>query len=228
MMEMTQALREKMESLRDPEKAIPMEKYMKGHFKYFGIKSPILGDLSLEFFRDNGYPSPINLPSILVDFWGQPEREFQYLATGLLRRGIGLAQPSIVKTIEWMVVTKSWWDTVDTIATNSVGPFFMKFASEKEKWLPKWIHSEDKWLRRVSILFQLNYGKNVDFPLLTSIIEHNLDSKEFFINKAIGWALREHSKIDRNAVIAFCNNAQLQPLSEREALKWINTHPLTK
>lgn len=228
MNELTRSLRSALEAQRDPTKAGPMQKYMKDLFPYFGIKSPELSVIFQNFFSDHGYPKPDELPAILEELWEQPEREFQYIATGLLRRGIGRADQNIVKTIEGLVTTKSWWDTVDTIATNSVGPFFMKFPNVRNEWLPKWIASENLWLRRVSILFQLNYGKNVDFPLLTSIIEHNLGSKEFFINKAIGWALREYSKTDRQAVIAFCESTTLQPLSKREALKWMNSHPINQ
>jgi 3-methyladenine DNA glycosylase AlkD len=87
--------------------------------------------------------------------------------------------------------------------------------------LAQWRSSEDFWLRRTCILFQLKYKKETDFELLKAIIRENLGSKEFFINKAIGWSLRQYSRIDPNAVRAFVNETPLAPLSAKEALKWL-------
>jgi 3-methyladenine DNA glycosylase AlkD len=118
-----------------------------------------------------------------------------------------------------MLITKSWWDTVDSIAGGTVGVQFQRFPDVREKYLPKWRASDNFWLRRTAILFQLNYKKETDFDLLCEIIRENLDSNEFFINKAIGWSLRQYARIDPKAVKKFAKSTRLHPLSQREALK---------
>jgi 3-methyladenine DNA glycosylase AlkD len=118
-----------------------------------------------------------------------------------------------------MIVTKSWWDTVDTVSGGALGVHFRRFPEVREKYLPSWRASENFWLRRAAILFQLNYKKETDFALLAAIIRENLGSKEFFINKAIGWALRQYARVDPQAVREFVNSTSLHPLSRREAMK---------
>ena len=127
-----------------------------------------------------------------------------------------------IETIQDLLVTKSWWDTVDTIATGPVGVHFQRYPAVRRKYLPRWRKSDNFWLRRSAILFQLNYKSDTDFALLCDIICENLDSKEFFINKAIGWALRQYARTDPEAVRAFVAGTPLHPLSAREALKRLN------
>lgn len=223
--QLTWQLRVELERKSNPENARAMSKYMKNQFPFFGIKSLELKELLFDFLLIHGMPQPDLLPDVILECWAEPEREFQYIGTGLLRRSIQSSKPSLVSIIETLIISKSWWDTVDTIATNCVGPFFLHFPGARDNYLPIWRNSNNMWLRRTSILFQLNYKNKTDFPLLASIINDNLGSKEFFINKAIGWALREYSKTDRAAVIEFCEQNPLHILSRREALKWIIAHP---
>jgi len=125
-----------------------------------------------------------------------------------------------IKIIEYLIVTKPWWDTVDAIAGGTVGVHFKRFPNVREKYLAKWRASENFWLRRTAILFQLGYKQETDFALLSEIIRENLGSKEFFINKAIGWSLRQYARIDPKAVKKFVNSTkELHPLSRREAMK---------
>ena len=107
----------------------------------------------------------------------------------------------------------------DGLAGGIVGTHFKRFPAVKKKYLGRWRTSENFWLRRTTILFQLNYKKETDFDLLCEIICENLGSKEFFINKAIGWSLRQYARIDPKAVKKFVNSTTLHPLSSREALK---------
>jgi 3-methyladenine DNA glycosylase AlkD len=133
-----------------------------------------------------------------------------------------------IRTIEYLLITKSWWDTVDSIAGNSVGAHFKRYPRVREKYLARWRKSENFWLRRTTLLFQLNYKKDTDFPLLCDLIRENLGSKEFFINKAIGWSLRQYSRVDPQGVRDFVAQTPLHPLSKREALKWLeNRKPKT-
>ena len=125
-----------------------------------------------------------------------------------------------IKTLEYLIVTKSWWDTVDSLAGGTVGIHFLRFPEVREQYLARWRASKNFWLRRTTILFQLGYEQNTDFDLLCDIIRENLGSNEFFINKAIGWALRQYARTDPKAVKKFVNaTKELNPLSRREAMK---------
>ncbi len=156
-----------------------------------------------------------------MDLWALPQREFQYAATSVLWRCQDRLPASFIRTLEYLLVTKSWWDTVDTIATGTVGVHFKRYPKVKARYLAKWRKSKNFWLRRACILFQLNYKKDTDFALMKAIIRENLGSKEFFINKAIGWALRQYTRVDPQGVRRFVAETPLQPLSAREALKWL-------
>ena len=206
----------------DPTTAEGMAAYMRNKFPFLGIKSPIRRQLEGEFINKNGLPSLDNLPTIMLDLWDLPEREYQYAALMLLGKVEKKLAPDFIETSETLLTTKSWWDTVDTLASNTVGTHFKRFPRVREIKLENWRKSEDFWLRRTCLLFQLKYKTDTDFELLKSIIRENLGSKEFFINKAIGWALRQYTRVDPEAVRAFVAETPLAPLSAREALKWLN------
>jgi len=204
----------------NPAQAGPMKKYMRDQFDYLGIKTPIRVALQNEFIKENGLPPLDELDSISRDLWGLPQREFQYTATSLIGRLENKLEPEFITTLEYLLVTKSWWDTVDTIAGNAVGTHFKRFPKVREKYLKKWRKADNFWLRRTALLFQLGYKKDTDFDLLCEIIHENLGSDEFFINKAIGWALRQYAWTDPKPVKKFVKaTKELHPLSRREALK---------
>jgi 3-methyladenine DNA glycosylase AlkD len=196
----------------------PMKKYMRDQFEYLGIKSPQLKTLFRQFLKENGLPSFEELDEIIRELWDLPQREYQYLAIGLMERLEKKLPSSAIKTLEYMIVHKSWWDTVDNIS-HVVGVHFKRYPDVREKYLAKWRTAKDFWLRRTAILFQLDYKEETDFALLSDIIQENLDSNEFFINKAIGWSLRQYARIDPKAVKKFVNSASLHSLSRREAMK---------
>jgi 3-methyladenine DNA glycosylase AlkD len=203
----------------DPTQAAPMKKYMRDQFDYLGIKTPENVALQKEFYAQYGLPHLSALDQILRDLWALPQREFQYVAVGLLGKFVKQLPAEFIETIEYLIVTKSWWDTVDSIAGGIVGTHFQRYPAIRKKYLARWRKSDNFWLRRTTILFQLNYKKETDFELLCDLIHENLDSKEFFINKAMGWALRQYARIDPKAVKKFVKSTQLHPLSRREALK---------
>lgn len=206
----------------NPAQAVPMKKYMRDQFEYLGLKGPQQGALMKEFINQNGLPTVTDLDAILRDLWSLPQREFQYAATGLLGRSEKELPARFIKTIEHLLVTKSWWDTVDTISGGTLGIHFRRFPDVREKYLVKWRASDNFWLRRACILFQLNYKQETDFDLLCEIICENLDSREFFINKAVGWSLRQYARIDPKAVKRFVKATPLHPLSRREAMKHLD------
>jgi 3-methyladenine DNA glycosylase AlkD len=213
------SLKSLFEQNANPAQAAPMKKYMRDQFEYLGIKTPQNTALQKEFYKTNGLPELSELDEILRDLWSLPQREFQYVAVGLLGRFNKQIPAKFIKTIEYMLVTKSWWDTVDIIAGATVGVHFKRFPDVREKYLAKWRASDNFWLRRTTILFQLGYKKETNFDLLCKIIRENLNSKEFFINKAIGWSLRQYARIDPKAVTKFVKSTPLHPLSKREAMK---------
>ena len=120
---------------------------------------------------------------------------------------------------EFMIINKSWWDTVDMIASHLVGTHFKRFPGLIPAYTEKWMASGNFWLQRTALLFQLKYKKETDVELMSDLIKRLAGEKEFFIRKAIGWVLREYSKTDPEIVINFVENQQLSNLSRTEALK---------
>jgi 3-methyladenine DNA glycosylase AlkD len=205
----------------DPKQAAPMKRYMRDQFEYLGVKSPAMGELLKQFYDDHGLPDILDLESIVRELWSLSQREFQYVATSLTAKFENQLPEEFIETLEYLLVTKSWWDTVDTISAGVLGLHFKRYPRTRKKYLAKWRKSDNFWLRRATILFQLGYKQETDFTLMCDIIRENLGSKEFFINKAIGWALRQYTRVDPQAVRKFVKETPLHPLSAREALKWL-------
>ena len=208
----------------NPENAEPMKKYMKNKFEYLGIKKPLRAELEKNFYKECGKPELSEIKDIVRDLWELPEREFQYCAIGILRKFSKQFDESFVDLFEYLIITKSWWDTVDGIASWLVGDLFLKFPELIEQSAGKWMPSGNMWLQRTMLLFQLSYKEKTDEMLMGMCIMSLADSDEFFIQKAIGWILREYSKTDAQAVKNFVENNKLKPLSKREAYKWLKNN----
>ncbi|MCZ8512686.1 DNA alkylation repair protein [Paenibacillus filicis] len=204
------------------EQAGPMEAYMRGQFPFLGIKSPERKELTRAFIKEHGVPQGEALEMVVRALWRLPEREFQYVAMTLLEKRRKETDPSRIELLEELILAKSWWDTVDWLASHGVGAHLASFPEQIPGCVECWMASWNLWLQRTAILFQLGYKRRTDTKLLFRLISECADSKEFFIRKAIGWALREYSKTDENAVRAFVAEQPLSPLSVREALKVVN------
>jgi len=214
------SLKELFEKNANPADAAPMKKYMREQFEYLGIKTPERKALHKDFIKEHGLPPLKDLDRIVRDLWSLPQREFQYTAVGLLSKMEKQLEADFMPTIEFLITHKSWWDTVDSLAGDIVGAQFKRHTKAGEKYLKKWRKSDNFWLRRTTLLFQLGYKTETDFELLCEIIEENLGSDEFFINKAIGWALRQYAWTEPKKVRAYVKATDgLSPLSRREALK---------
>ena len=201
--------------------AEPMAKYMKNLFPYLGIKTPKRKELFRDFIKEHGLPEISELKQITLDLWDLPEREFQYVVIGLLRKFSKKWDGDYIELFEQLIITKSWWDSVDGIASWLVGEYFKRFPNLRDKYIDRWMRSGNIWLQRTCLLFQLGYKDKTDEMLMGNIIISLNGSKEFFINKAIGWILREYSKTNAQFVINFVENYKLSNLSKREALKWL-------
>lgn len=203
----------------DKEKASAMKAYMKGKFNYFGIQKPMRQELLKPF-----WPKLKNIPSEALEesirwLWSQPQRELHYLAMELLFKNKKQWNKNTLVLLEELIVRESWWDTVDYIAATLVGYYFQKFPEHVKTKAIEWSKSENMWINRTAILFQLKYKEKTDFNLLLRVIDPHRESKEFFHQKAIGWALRQYAYTDMKAVKSYVANTPLKPLSVREALK---------
>ncbi|MBC6138077.1 DNA alkylation repair protein [Listeria innocua] len=199
--------------------ANPMEAYMKNQFPFLGIRATERKKLVADFLKENGMPD--DLLRLVVELFAEEEREFQYAAIDLLSR-YGKKQASeAIEIYEQLVTTKSWWDTVDGLAGTVVSNHFKLYPDLIPTYNEAWINGDNIWLARTAILFQLKYKEETNAELLFANCEKWLGSKEFFIQKAIGWALRQYAKVDSEAVRVFVNSHTLAPLSRREALKHI-------
>lgn len=204
-----------------------MEKYMLGQFRFLGIKSPERKQLLRQFLQNHGYPDAAHLETFVKQLWQTPGRELQYATMEIASRKTFLKDSERIILIEWMITHESWWDTVDYIASNIAGVWFKLHPQEILPVTSRWMASGNIWLQRTCLLFQLKYRHETDAGLLFGFIEQLASEKEFFIRKAIGWALREYSKTEPAAVIQFVEKQTLSPLSRREALKVIlkNANP---
>lgn len=203
--------------------AVPMKAYMRNQFEFAGIKTPVRKEIIKQLVSKHQQPQYTELIALTKELWQQPEREYQYLALEFLMKQRKAWDDQLLPLIEFMIVNKSWWDTVDIIAINIAGPWLKKFPGSQPEITNKWINDPDMWLRRSAILFQNGYKKETDERLLYAYINKQCREKEFFIQKSIGWALREYSKTNPESVRKFVAANTLAPLSVREALRVINS-----
>jgi len=196
-----------------------MEAYMKHKFLFLGIKAPERVRLTKQFIKMNGDPSDMK---IIREIWDLEGREFQYIALALLDRQYKKAEKERIQFYESLVLDKSWWDTVDTLAGRLICFHFLIYPELIGEYAEKWITSENIWLNRAAILFQMKFKDKTDQERLFRYCQLMSNSNEFFIQKAIGWALREYSYINGDAVEIFIQNTNLAPLSKREGMKNID------
>jgi 3-methyladenine DNA glycosylase AlkD len=203
---------------RDPERAPAMAAYMRDQFPFLGIRSPAQRLLAREVLAGLPRPAEDDLRDVADGCWALPEREYQYFACGLLRRHARVCSAGFVATARFLVVTRPWWDTVDALAAHLVGPLVSAHPALVST-MDEWAVEGDKWLVRAAILHQLRYKERTDAARLFRYCTRQAGHPDFFIRKAIGWALREYAKTDPAAVRAYVAGHRLAPLSRQEALK---------
>jgi hypothetical protein len=210
-----------LENNRNELLAESMGKYMRDKFNFLGIRGPKRTELFKKYFPTARKTKEIDW-NFIETCWNKEEREFQYAVVYYLKAMQKFLKKGDISKLKYLVVTKSWWDTVDSLS-KIIGDVVNRNKELKTLML-EWSKKENNiWLRRVAILHQLSFKENVDKLLLETILEDNLSDGEFFINKAIGWALRDYSKVNPEWVRKFIekNRSEMANLSLREAMKYL-------
>lgn len=205
----------------DPAIAIQAKNYVKGKYEFFGIKAPERRAIFKEIIRNAGLPEQEVFSSLIRELWNKPQREFQYFGMEVSEKMLRKSTKDFIEDIEFMLTPKSWWDTIDFLASKTLGKYFRKYPGRIQPITDLWLKGDDIWLKRSCLLFQKDYKHNTDVELLQKVILACKDSRNFFLRKGIGWALREYSKSDPEWVLRFVKDHDLPKLSEKEVLKRI-------
>jgi 3-methyladenine DNA glycosylase AlkD len=204
---------------QNEEEAIRLSNYMRNQFRFIGLRAPQLKEVFKQHVKNHGLPAKEELHEVITSLWELEEREMQMAGLLLLDLMKKQFKEEDLSLLKYIITTKPWWDTIDHIAKKHFGYYLEKFPLTRQLIVDRWIASENIWLIRSCILFQLGYKEKTDVAMLEDIISRTCHTKEFFINKAIGWALREYAKQDPEKVIEITNTYPLSNLSRREALK---------
>lgn len=220
-MDKYETLKKLFENHSNPERAISMSKYMKDQFSFYGIAAVDRKNLYKDFLKTEKRQGTLDW-AFLDQCYADDHREFQYLAYEYLlamKKQLNFEDISFVKAL---VMKKSWWDTVDMLA-QVVGNIALKDSRVDEEMLA-WSREKNIWVQRIAILYQLRFKEKTNTTQLEQILLNCLGTNEFFINKAIGWALREYSKTNPDWVRDFLEKYQEQManLSIQEASKYLS------
>ena len=195
--------------------------YMRNQFDFYGIVTSKRREIQKPLFKEYIKSFNPNLERLIKTLWKKEQRDYQYTAQELILKHSNQFKIEDIHLFEFMIINKSWWDTIDFLSPKILGEYFKLYPEKIEQQIEKWILLNNIWLQRSCLIFQLKYKQKLNTKLLTHIIHSLLDSKEFFINKAIGWILREYSKTNEKWVIDFVEKTALSNLSAKEALKFI-------
>ena len=213
-------LYEEMTQHKNEEQAQKMSKYMLNKFEYIGIKTPERRKIFKNFFKEYKNEEKIDW-EFVNKCWENKHREFQYIAADYLKNMKDKLTIDDIPKFKRLILKKSWWDTIDNL-DMTIGTLALK-DSNVNKILLEWSIDENIWLRRIAIDHQLLRKEKTNTELLEKILKNNLGQAEFFINKSIGWALRDYSKTNPEWVKNFIekNRENMAKLSIREASKYL-------
>lgn len=208
------------EETRNELLAESMSKYMQDKFRFLGVRGATRTEIYKKYFSDARKTKTIDW-DFVESCWNKEEREFQYVVVYYLKAMQKFLKREDISKLKYLIVTKSWWDTVDLLA-KVIGSLVIRIEGYDQIML-EWSKDSNIWLRRVAILYQLSLKDKVDEIILDKILVNNLGDNEFFINKAVGWALRDYSKFNPEWVREFIkkNKDNMANLSIREASKYI-------
>ena len=215
-----------MAAAADPAKAPGMQAYMKSTMPYYGIHSPQVDAICKKVFAEHPFLSCREWRAAILELWrGARYREERYAAVRLIsvKAHRECWTPELMPMLEEMIVTGAWWDYVDELA-HVVGDMLRSRPKQVRPIMRAWSKDANLWKRRVSIICQISFKRDTDLELLYANIEPNLTDRDFFIRKAIGWALRAYAWTDPKEVSRYVlkHEAELSGLSRREALKNIS------
>ncbi len=207
----------------NPKKAASMQAYMKTDMPFYGVQMPGLVEILRQIERDFRPATRDDYQALVTALWELPHREEKYLAERVAARFREFIVPDSLPLYRRFVVEGAWWDLVDEAATHLIRELVVHYPDETWPVVDTWIDDEDMWLRRAALVCQIGAKDRTDVGRLFRFCERRAHEREFFIRKAIGWALREYAKTDPEAVAAFVNahGDDLSPLSYREATKHI-------
>ena len=209
------------ESHSTTERAPQMKVYMKDQFEFLGLNRPERNEIQKHLLLQFPINDAKTLENIVRKLWKLKFREYHYLALDILASKKKLIPELNFEFLNFLVEKNQWWDSIDTICSKVIGPYYLVHKGKYTNDMKVWWKSDNFWKRRACIIFQLKYKKETDLDFLISRILENAESKEFFLQKAIGWSLREYSKTDPKWVINFVEKNGLKPLSKREALRLV-------
>lgn len=200
-----------------PGQAKAMAAYMKDHFPFLGIKQPLRKEISKPFIKASREWAGMQVIELARSLWGMPEREFHYVAMDVLEANRKKWDAHFLDCFLYLAGKNQWWDSIDTIASRLIGKYL--YSHPDKKLVHQWTASEDIWMNRIALLYQLNYKEKTDTKTLFTTILKVKHKKDFFIQKAIGWSLRQLYRTDQGSVKTFLESVELTPLARREALK---------
>ncbi len=213
-----QELDARLEAIAIEDNALAMKKYMKNHFEFYGIKSEPRRAVVSAFRKEYGNIAEEELDEFARLCWDNPYRELQYACLDIIEKE-KKPKAERLELYEWMILHRSWWDSVDGIAPNLMGRLFKQNPDLIKENTLRYVQSGELWLQRSALIFQLRYKTETDLPLLFNYCEMLAEHKDFFIRKSIGWGLRQAGKFYPNEVKDFVAKTELSNLSVREALK---------
>lgn len=205
----------------NPTDAAPMAAYMKTDQPFYGVKTPARRAIARELVQTFPVDSVAEYEAVVSALWDLPHREEQYLAIDVARAWSGFIEPPRLPLYRRMIRDGAWWDTVDAIAAKLVGRLVLEHRTRLTPIMRSWIDDDDMWIRRSALICQLGHKSETDATMLFDFCRRRADESEFFIRKAIGWALREYARTDPDSVRAFVAEMGdgLSTLSRREATK---------
>lgn len=217
-----QSVKSVFEKNQNPARADAMQAYMRDQFVFLGLAAPTRRVLQKDIFAQyKKYDWP-QIEDFMSECWAQDAREYKYAAMDYAALFQKKYTPNQIPFFEQIIGDQPWWDTVDMISAGLAGKTLLRYPELVGPTAMKLIKMEPFWYPRSAVILQLFFRDQTDFKLLKKLILMTRDSREFFLNKAAGWALRQYSKTNPEAVSDFLSETRLHPLTVREASKYLS------
>jgi 3-methyladenine DNA glycosylase AlkD len=209
---------------RDAARASGMAAYMRDQFPFLGLSAPEQRRVGRAALAGLAVPKEADVRSVAQQLWRLREREYQYAACDYIVAHVAVCGPTFLEPLERLITTKSWWDTVDVLCRHGAGVIVLADRTQRVV-MDRWVESDNVWLARSAILHQERWKAETDAEVLFDYCLRRAKDTDFFIRKAIGWALRSYAHVDTASVLDFLDEHgdELAPLSRREALKRVDT-----